>query len=239
MSTLSLTIDGVMRTFPKAFKGSSAAKNTKLIEQLLYSRGNTSLKKIKGLRNGIVVLEEPFKENFKTTTVREFLGLNENGKLISLKNKAIYKCNPSSSDPRSISAMWSYNHKTGEATKRQAISVAGKLKTVDKTVKSSGSNNVAGYFYDLSDKEVKLFEHYDFNSGKYSKLLRDPSKKLGLAYEHGSFNGGISGPKLKEGSVAYSPNLGILGNPWGTAESARTSFHPFSGLLKEITKLFS
>ena len=52
--------------------------------------------------DGSTVLENLY----KIATEPRILGLDDKGELVSLRNKAIYKCNPSELDRRSISDSW-------------------------------------------------------------------------------------------------------------------------------------
>ena len=197
---------------PKAFKGSQAAKNTELLNKIGFIRSG---EKLVGLKNGIAVIEDAVPENHGTTTVRKFLGLDDKGELVSLRNKAIYKCNPSELDRRSISDSWKYDYKTNMTTKRSSVSVDGKLKEVTVYKENSNNSDVAGLFYHLAslNKNFKSFTKLDYSNGTYSKMLQDISGNRGLGVEYGRLSG--NGVKEKISSMVYNPNLGqLMGKDW-------------------------
>ena len=208
---MAITLQSAQQAFPKAFKGPYAQMHEKLIKELAYH--GTFNKNINGIRNGIAVIESPYKENFETTVVRGIYTLDDKGNLILLKKKAIYHRKPVANDPdrRSLSAKWSYFPKTGEIENISSVALDGKMLSKEVVREANGTNNVAGQFYWLPSGKMKYFEKYNYQNGTYDKVIKDTTGSRGVYGEHGRLDrveGSTIPVKVKEGSFTYNENLG-------------------------------
>ena len=172
-------------TFPNVFVGKYAQKNMQLLSKLDNCFGNNKLYTLNGIKNGIAILEDTSQYNFGTTKVKRFLGLDEHGNLVRLKDKAIYRHGPDKKDIRSLTGAWSYDYRSNLMTHRTATSVNGKLKEVSIYKENGKGQDVVNQFYFLPNMNTKSEHIYDYGNGIYTKLLKDPYGRRGSALEYG------------------------------------------------------
>ena len=202
---------GCLESFAKSLSGKDLA-----LFNNLKNRGALYRDNLVGIKNGVAILEEPFKRNYDTTTVRHFVGFGKNGELATLKSKAIYRHvpGPQSVDRRTLSGAWSYDHRAHEFTHRSAVSVDGNLREVS-IAKGPGQSDVAQQFYYLPSSQDTSRIIYNFENGTYQKLIQDPTGKLGYSVEVGNLLKNEAGEYTKQtqklGGFSYNPNLGIFG----------------------------
>ncbi len=170
---------------PNIFVGKYAQKNIKLLSKLDNSFLDSKRYRLNGIRNGIAIFEDSSQYNFGTTKVRRFLGLDANDNLVMLKDKAIYRCEPSKKDRRTLTGAWNFDYRNNVMTRRTATSVDGKLKEVSIYKENEAGQDVVNQFYFMPNINTKYEHIYDYANGIYTKLLKDPHGARGTVLEYG------------------------------------------------------
>ena len=232
---MSLTVNySQLKSGQKFFESGVANLRNKALFKALEESGKSGV--LIGIRNGIAIVEDSYKKNFNTTTVRKFFGLDNNGDLTQLKDKAIYKRMPTTDDQRLLLGKWEYNHADGTMTIRNTeVAPSGKTCEID-IIKDQNCGNIPeSMFYYLPKSNLKFRLTYDFQRGIYRKCIQDNTGKLGATSEYGKLIKNNSGKleKIKEARVSYNPTLGNLGEPykymtiWGRMDTLDDAYKGF------------
>lgn len=184
-------------------KGAKASEVNQLLKNEIISRGITT--KPFSVRNGIAIIDEGTK-NFGTTKLRDFLGLDESNRLVTIKRKASYHRTPSKSDNRRLSAAWNAYVEDGITTSRNVTSIDGKITEFKNWSANDGGGN-ADLFYRLGFGDTGVMKNY--LQGSSVRYISDPLGKRGSAFNanwNGNLIRGYYNPNLNAGYVVGLPN---------------------------------
>ncbi len=184
------------------------------------------------VRNGIGIFDVKGTSNFGTTKFRKFFGLDDNGNLVLLKEKAIYNCKPNQYDSRNLSAKWDAYNTLGITTSRNTTSVNGKVTEFKKWSAHDGGNS-ADLFYRLGFGSTGVIKNNNtFSSVRY---IKDDLAQRGSAFQGQiPLNAGLT--KVKG---FFNPNLGagyVSGLP-GETKGKIVSKEQYEAILERAKDL--